>query len=139
MDGFDATLHIRQSPNAKIANVIILALTASAIAGDRERFLGAGMNGYLSKVGLLSSIPSSSSRCLTSIPLSQPVRSKVLEAVILDHLLPLSNLPVPKPEFPFPFDSESDRGPDLGPNPSPDVSLARRRPSHPSYSPAPVK
>lgn len=50
MDGFDATLHIRQSPNPEVANVIILALTASAIAGDRERFIGAGMNGYLSKV-----------------------------------------------------------------------------------------
>ena len=45
MDGLKATRKIRQAG----CEMPILALTANAIKGDRERFLGAGMDGYLSK------------------------------------------------------------------------------------------
>ena len=48
MDGLSATQHIRQ--NAAIQHQpYIIALTANALKGDRERFLAAGMNDYLSK------------------------------------------------------------------------------------------
>jgi len=48
MDGLAATHHIRQ--NAAIQHQpYIIALTANALKGDRERFLEAGMNDYLSK------------------------------------------------------------------------------------------
>lgn len=49
MDGYEATRTIRQSEDPDIRNTTIIALTASAIAGDKERCLGAGMNAYLSK------------------------------------------------------------------------------------------
>lgn len=48
-DGYEATRLIRQSASDVVRATTIIALTASAIAGDRERCIEAGMNGYLAK------------------------------------------------------------------------------------------
>ncbi len=59
MDGMEATRKIRENG----CKTPILALTASAMKGDRERFLEAGMDGYLSK----------------------PIRMSILEGIIAGY------------------------------------------------------
>jgi CheY-like chemotaxis protein len=49
MDGVEATKQIRQLEDTIKAGIPIVALTANALKGDRERFLAAGMNDYLPK------------------------------------------------------------------------------------------
>ncbi len=50
MDGFEATRIIR-NPDSKVRDhdVLIIAMTAHAMTGDRERCLEAGMNDYIAK------------------------------------------------------------------------------------------
>jgi two-component system sensor histidine kinase/response regulator len=49
MDGLAATSIIRDGEQGTGRHIPILALTAHAMAGDRERCLAAGMDGYVSK------------------------------------------------------------------------------------------
>ena len=49
MDGMETTAAIRQSEQATGRHIPIIAMTAHAMTGDRQRFLQAGMDGYVSK------------------------------------------------------------------------------------------
>ncbi len=47
MDGIEVIQHLKADPSLK--DIPVIALTASAMHGDRERFLQAGCDDYLSK------------------------------------------------------------------------------------------
>jgi two-component system sensor histidine kinase/response regulator len=49
MDGFEATAAIREKERKSGKHQTVVALTAHAMKGDRERCLAAGMDSYLSK------------------------------------------------------------------------------------------
>jgi signal transduction histidine kinase/ActR/RegA family two-component response regulator len=64
MDGFDATRAIRALPG-ELCRVQIVAMTAYAMASDRERCTAAGMDDYLSKPVALADLSNVLARCLS--------------------------------------------------------------------------
>lgn len=75
MDGFETTLHIR-SGKAGVLNpsVPIIAMTAHAMQGDRERCLAVGMNDYISKPVQLSTLSAALERWLSLEPHQKKVQ-----------------------------------------------------------------
>ena len=67
MDGVEATTAIRNAEKSSGKHLPIVAMTANAMRGDRERYLDGGMDGYISKPinsrGLFAEIK----RCLAGI------------------------------------------------------------------------
>jgi signal transduction histidine kinase/CheY-like chemotaxis protein/tetratricopeptide (TPR) repeat protein len=68
LDGYEATKLLRRDPLDAVRGILVIAMTASAIQGDREKCLASGMNDYLAK----------------------PVRSGVLKKKIDQYLLQVS-------------------------------------------------
>jgi CheY-like chemotaxis protein len=70
MDGFAATAAIRALP-AAIRQPVIIAMTANAMAGDRERCLAAGMDDYLAKPLLMEDLDACLRRWAARLLLAQ--------------------------------------------------------------------
>jgi len=99
MDGFEATAAIRAQEKESGGHIPIVAMTAHAMKGDRERCLKAGMDFYISKpiraAGLLElveqcvGVPCSTEADLgTPLPASDlPDRKKILEVFDGDEKL----------------------------------------------------
>ena len=47
MDGYEVMRHLKEDP--KLRHIPVIAVTAFAMVGDREKMLAAGFNGYISK------------------------------------------------------------------------------------------
>ena len=80
IDGYAATQFIRSfEANSGLTRIPIIALTANAISGDREKCLAAGMDDYLSKPYSLKQLSAMLSRWLPEIskPKIRAVNSKV--------------------------------------------------------------
>jgi two-component system cell cycle response regulator DivK len=63
IDGFGVVRQLRNDP--KFNNIPIVALTASAMQGDRERALGAGFSSYIAKPIDLAALRSEIERLLS--------------------------------------------------------------------------
>ncbi len=61
MDGWEMFTHLRENPATQ--DIPVIALTAHAMAGDRERVMDAGFDGYVAKPFRLSTFMTELLRC----------------------------------------------------------------------------
>jgi CheY-like chemotaxis protein len=78
MDGFEATDAIRAKEESSGEHVPIVALTAHAMKGDREKCLAARMDGYLSKPIRPQELDEVLEECVARRKKSYNTREKVL-------------------------------------------------------------
>ena len=83
MDGFEATMRIRARERELGGHIPIIAMTANAMEGDRERCLAAGMDDYVAKPIRLDELPQRSS---AASRLAAHQSSAVLARFSLDRL-----------------------------------------------------
>ena len=70
MDGFEATRILRQHPALADRRPPVIALTANAMAGDRERCIAAGMDDYIPKPIRMEGLRETLARWLLPLPSS---------------------------------------------------------------------
>jgi two-component system sensor histidine kinase/response regulator len=80
MDGMEATAAIREREKGSGRHVPILAMTAHAMRGDKERCLASGMDGYVSKPIHPPDLFAEIERCLAALGRSQTMPENIPEA-----------------------------------------------------------
>jgi PAS domain S-box-containing protein len=81
MDGFAATMAIREREKATAGHIPIVALTAHAMKGDRELCLAAGMDTYLSKPLRAEELVQTIAHFIPAIRAAQAVEGVPISAV----------------------------------------------------------
>ncbi len=86
MDGLDATSAIRAWEKAAGTHIPIIAMTAHAMKGDRERCLAAGMDGYTSKPIRIEELQQAIAQLITPSKPTRVPASKMKQAEdVIDH------------------------------------------------------
>jgi signal transduction histidine kinase/CheY-like chemotaxis protein len=132
LDGYEATKLLRRDAVEEVRKVLVIAMTASAIQGDREKCLAAGMNDYLAKPVKADLLKRkldayTTGQALAPSPLSKS--SSFSAASQSRDNSTTTNITVPSPsESPIIIS-------DLGPNGSPPIST--NTPTGPTQPPPP--
>jgi CheY-like chemotaxis protein len=85
MGGFEATALIRESERATGKHLPIVAMTAYAMKGDRERCLASGMDGYVSKPIMAAELFRAIDEALATGGHNLPVPANGLATKVFDH------------------------------------------------------
>jgi len=93
MDGLQATAIVREREKLSGRHIPIIALTAYAMKGDRERCLAAGMDSYLSKPIRYQDLLETIQRMVSGMPdVPAPAPAEKAPAEVLDEALLMSRV-----------------------------------------------
>jgi PAS domain S-box-containing protein len=100
MDGYEATAEIRRREQGSARHTIVIAMTAHALQGERDRCLAIGMDDYLSKPVKLAALAAILERWDTSagnppeqLPRSSPeMRGAILDLTVLESFRDLQQV-----------------------------------------------
>jgi signal transduction histidine kinase/CheY-like chemotaxis protein len=94
MDGYTATREIRKKERFK--DLPIIAMTAHAMAGDREKSLAAGMNDHVSKPIDPDILYGTLCKWIKSVGGESPMEKRVVKTVTPEKMVSPEGLPLPK-------------------------------------------
>src|SRR5438876_12152732 len=114
MDGLEATRRIRESERALVSDpnatppLVIIAMTANAMTGDREKCLKAGMDDYLSKPVRPEAVQAALKRWgpLAKSPSARPAPVTAKPEAVIEPNVPATAPPPPKEKEEPPVDLE---------------------------------
>ena len=90
MDGYTAARHIRDQQ--QFADLPVIAMTANALVGDREKALDAGMNDHIAKPLNVAEMFATMARWITPSHSASDKAAAHSEDMQVDHLPPIANV-----------------------------------------------